>query len=234
MSKINSASHLKRNDLKGNVRILATLRAAQAVLVSSEGSPSTIRIARHALKRLLPKVKHLPFHHEQVLEALVILYADSSGDDERAAGQAYSDELRRSFIERRYSELAREENCEVAQTPFALPDLAFGVERPLKALTLHSTEPRRIPIEQLRRIEAFDAKVRNNLASRGLTIGYKYWSAENWTIVADCIDGRDGWHGWRVGRVASTISVGLGLDSEESRVIDLVCRLHDIGNVFMR
>ena len=72
------------------------------------------------------------------------------------------------------------------------------------------------------------------VAGEGLELALRsprYNIAENWSVAADFASGFDGRHCFRVGRLSRAIAVKLGMSFRNALIIELACRLHDIGNV---
>ncbi len=55
--------------------------------------------------------------------------------------------------------------------------------------------------------------------------------AENWAVVAEIAIGGDGRQCFKVGRIAAGLAAALGLSDERTVLVELACRLRDIGDV---
>ena len=55
--------------------------------------------------------------------------------------------------------------------------------------------------------------------------------AESWSVAAEYKSGDDGRRGFKVGKIAQLLAIKLGYTPEESIILEMACRLHNIGNV---
>ena len=218
----------------------ALLRSAQVEVYTVLDDRQRMDSSLHGLKRLLPAFHGASAFHRELLRSIIRFQLRRAGDDTAVAG--------------RYLELLRERPSQVTG------DSAGSVDVLLRSLlgcivdgvTGTSTETDARLFQEIatrdwakdpwrgRRFADFGFELPDTDASGVvLTLPEREASlrtpafeiAENWAVVAEI--GGDGRQCFKVGRIAAGLAAALGLSEDRTVLVELACRLRDIGDATM-
>lgn len=223
-----------------NLRIESLLCTAKALCEFARKTSSHTISARRTLRRLARKTSGLPTHHEDVLCALVKVYAGVILKNGRNLGLEYAHRLREYILEVkqvRFCSLVG--NCSTADvaTPQGLLEPTETIRRWLategdfyKEVELGNNNAVVAVHDQLSLVCEYLTKLRTASVETELRSG-AFDVAENWAVAAEFSFDGSGRHCFRVGKLASAIALAFGYCKEESLQIELATRLHDIGKI---
>lgn len=223
-----------------NLRIEALLCTAKALCDFARKTPSRTISARRTLRRLTRKTSRLPTHHEDVLCALVKVYAGVILKNGRNLGLEYAHRLRQYILEvKQVKFCSLVGNCSasaVTASPITIEptetirrwlatgDDYFGSVEPDSKNSVETAH------DQLSLVGEDLARLRTNSVEVELRSG-AFDVAENWAVAAEFSLEGTGRHCFRVGKLSSAIALASGYCKEESMQIELATRLHDIGKI---
>ncbi len=226
-----------------NSRIDVTLRCAQAQCALRLNDKLKIKECKYLLNDLLSRNRTFAIHREQILRTLVTLYSADRTSRGRKLGLKYLRELNSHLVNVKHGQffdkIGRRLGLETVGTdlltaPFyAVPKSVFALEGNTVAA---EPETCRFPVGEYDQVQAQALKfvdgtfrrIEARLRTRAFDV------AEDWAVAADFSAERTGHHCFQVGRLAGFIASKLGLSDNRAVLIEMACRLHDIGKIAWR
>lgn len=235
------ALNLIRNAIKArppeaNFRVDIILFCAQASCALKNRDAELICESKSHLQRLLEKTHNFAPHREDVLRSLVELYSNDGSVDGIRLESLYLRRLREHIITVKHRQFfASLNSCDelpalrIGPPIYVVPSQLASVATPQYRLN----EPQGLLkldfegdfSEACSFASNLQTDFQNSLRSRSFNI------AEDWAVAADFLSGRLGRHCFQVGQFAGLIALRLGQSHEEATLVDLACRLHDIGKI---
>ncbi len=220
-------------------RVLAYLLCGEAKVNLAYADRSDIIKSRRKLRRLLRCEELTGYSREHLLKTLVQLYGQA-GTRARKVGLIYLRMLREHLIttkHRRFFE--NQDNSNNYRTRANLQEVrheAVFKEGDFDAVDYVDRLRRRLGEQQM--AVEWNAILSNQFNQheesnkQSLRSG-AYFAAESWAVAGEMSSGGTGRHCFQIGRVAAVIARRLGWPDADVEMLELACRLHDIGNAFL-
>ena len=237
LSHINEA--LKGQSVETNIKISTLLYCAQANTHIAIRDQKLLDQSIRKLQILLKATTELPIHHEELLRTLMKLHAARNLRKDKSLGLRYLQLLREHVIAVKHgyffsqTQIVQPDSLSVHSLRLVNPSYkipAWIVQIATNDNAKENDKPLILSSEllELDVLSTELAKASSNKAEQRLrTIEYSI--AENWAIASEFASEGNGLHCFRVGHVAGIIALELGMTLEESSMLELACRLHDIG-----
>ncbi len=229
-------SAVRSTEEKQNFRTDVILSCALARLRLSVNDISGIKDSQLALLALLERSHDFPLHREDLLKTLVELYRSDKTTKGRETGLKLVRDLKCHIINAKHHQFFdRIRSCAANRHEQKIVGLHYDIPSLIKVMSnvvrLEGTSKRSVSDnEQVHQLQySFSVAGRRRLEQRLRTKDFDV--AEDWAIASDyCIE-ETGLHCFRVGELSGLIAMQLGLPRERSVLIEMACRLHDIGKI---
>lgn len=218
-----------------NLRASTILAVAKTRCVLACDGIAQAAVLKSELLNLLKLTQSVPTNQEQLLRALVSLYELDAHEEGRRWAEFFGQRLRdllvnvkhRQFFEStakrvRDGELYRVAPASYDIAPFwrSMPN-DHGSRLPAR-LFVSSEDQLQL---STRLVAGEPASLRKTLRSRC------YDAAEDLAVAADYFVGRLEYHSFRIGKLAALLFRRLGAEPREVAMMELACRLHDVGKI---
>lgn len=230
-------------DHSNNLRALIILSCARGSCAVANDDMEEISLTRDKLSELLMKSRRYPLHCEDVLRTLVELFSGNHSVTEAQEELFYTRLLNEHVINTKHRQfflkVCRDgevqnfnESTFVSSPSYRLPpsintllvqDLPTPPSRTFSLVSEYDWTPYNVDSTDKIARKAIESQLRCK----------NYDCAESWAIAADFGAQRSGHHCFEVGHVAGLLAVKLGFSQEHSVSIELACRLHDIGKLYV-
>lgn len=224
------------NNLRKNVILFCAL--ASCVLLSTD--QKRIKQTKNILIGLLELTKTYALHHEEVLRSLVDLYAIDRTVRGKQLGLFYLRELNDHLINLKHRQFFTRITRLSAQSgtfesqlmnpfyqlPGCLAEVALketSDRNLLKQFSVSNID--QVQAKALKFVNTKRRRIEENLRSASFDV------AEDWAVAADFASERTGQHCFQVGNLAGKIAAAIGFSEEDVVLIEMACRLHDIGKL---
>ena len=228
---------------ENSFRAEVIMHCARASCALATDNATNVKICLEALAKLLLRSDNYAFHREDILRSLVEL---CSHDSISSANEQLSCNYRKLLNEhivkvkhrQFFDQIARgrkfTNTCElqITRPTYALPKSFSAVEAEGGCVSPRITSVFDGLHHQFDyRVDSPDPVRRLEIEGRLRTPEYS--CAEDWAVAADFRVDRSGQHCFQVGALSGLLALRLGLSIEHSVIIEMACRLHDIGKLFV-
>ena len=227
-----------RASVSVNSRAIVLLRCAEAEVHLALCDREKIQFSRSLLESYLVSLDTAPETREELLRTLVRLYTESFSKIGKTKAARYLSMLREHLVGIKHHCFYLESSREIfsnnrpngLQDPtYELP--AWAAQSGLSysentiAINEDSNKYRKNMVVEL--VESVCTKNELKFRSR------QYDIAENWAVSVEFSSEGSGYHCFRVGFLAHVIGMELGMSRDACMILELACRLHDIGKVVL-
>jgi HD-GYP domain-containing protein (c-di-GMP phosphodiesterase class II) len=217
-----------------NLRVESSLFVAQAKVRLAKQATSEIDDSLRQAELLLRKTTSMPVQREEILNTLVELHRFRS--TECSVALHYARELREYIVGRIHRQFVLNlrkdavKNIELSQLrepDYLFPDWTAELCANASTFSKKPNSNNVSPTHRIRQYISAFTKGDNEIVFHS----EEYRKAEDWAVAAEALSNSSGRHCFYVGRVAREIGTRLGFAANRCSILELACRLHDIGKI---